>query len=312
MKLTVRQPVIASNGIVLKEVPLESIDVQNYAVLTIDGSTDNSGLAIMREYDGALMYCISAKREDKKETPVHYKIRLKQAVKSILERNKFIKQVYYEEPVVEYISAIKNLYMLRTFVEELIIENEPEFNYIKHYEIPNMRWKREFLAPDKVPVGSENQKRAVRNKIIASLPFASEITQDEMDAIGIGYAVTQYIMKGKNVEELKSKKARRPFKFNCTFIGADNDDLMLLEFSDVYKGPEIVLQNGVNLIEINGRQSFNKAVYEEMGDDDKLLIIKFSTKHHGSTILEHKVGHLAAQYDYLYALVWRVTRKRIN
>ena len=67
MKLTVRQPVIASNGIVLKEVPLESIDVQNYAVLTIDGSTDNSGLAIMREYDGALMYCISAKREDKKE-----------------------------------------------------------------------------------------------------------------------------------------------------------------------------------------------------------------------------------------------------
>lgn len=310
MRLTVRQPVMNNGNIVLKEIPLENINVQNYAVLTIDGSTDNSGLAIMRESDGALMYCISAKREDKKETPVHYKIRLKQAVKSILEQNRFIKQIYYEEPVIEYISAIKNLYMLRAFIEELIIENEPEFNYIKHYEIPNMRWKKELLAPDKVPVGSENQKRAVKNKILASLPFLSEITQDEIDAIGIGYAVTQYIMKGQNVEELKSKKARRPFKFNCVFIGADSDDIMLTEFSDVYNGPEIVLQNGVSLVEINGRQSFNKVIYEEMGDDDKLLIIKLSTKHHGSTILEHKVGHLAAQYDYLYALVWRVTRKK--
>ena len=44
-------------------------------------------------------------------------------------------------------------------------------------------------------------------------------------------------------------------------------------------------------------------------DDDKLLIIKFSAKTHGDLVLKHKVGHLSAQYEYLYALVWRVTRK---
>lgn len=311
MKITIRQPVIGSdNQVTIKEVLPEDIDVQNYAILAIDGSTSNSGLAIMRECDGALMYCISAEREDSKETPVHYKIRLKRAVADILRRNRFIKQVYYEEPVVANITAIPNLFMLRTFIEEMIIENEPEFDYIKHYEVPNMRWKKELLAPDKVPVGSEKQKKAVKDKILQSLPFLSKVTQDELDAIGLGYVVCKYNMDGKNVEDLQSKKNRRPFKFNSIFIGANKDDDMLMEFSDLYNGPESILQNGVCLLEIDGRQSFTKAIYEEMGDDDKLLIIKFSTKHHGNVILEHKIGNLSAQYDYIYAFIWRVTRKK--
>ena len=52
-----------------------------------------------------------------------------------------------------------------------------------------------------------------------------------------------------------------------------------------------------------------KHIYDTMSDEDKLLIIKFNTKYHGDIILKHKVGNLAAQYDNLYALVWRVTRK---
>ena len=44
-------------------------------------------------------------------------------------------------------------------------------------------------------------------------------------------------------------------------------------------------------------------------DDDKILIIKFSSKHHGNIVLEHRIGQLAAQYEYIYAIVWRVTRK---
>ena len=311
MKFTVRRPLVThDNSIKIENCALDDINVQNYAILTIDGSTSNSGLAIMRECDGALMYCMSAKRDSSGETPVQYKVRLKRQITELIRKNKFIKQIYYEEPVVGNITAVANLYMLKPMVEEIIIENEPEFDYIKHYEVPNMRWKKELLAPDKVPMGSENQKKAVRKKILESLPFLEDVTQDEIDAIGIGYAVAQRILKGQSVETLQSKKPRRAFKFHSIFVGADTDDDMLMEFSDLYNGPESILQNGISLIEINGRQSFTKAIYEEMGDEDKLLIIKFSTKHHGNVILEYKIGSLAAQYDYIYAFVWRVARKR--
>jgi len=310
MKFLVRQPQqIQGGGILMRQAQIEDINVQQYAILAIDGSTTNSGLAIMRESDGALMYSISASREDN-ETPVQYKVRLKRQVADILRRNKFIQQAYYEEPVVHNITAIKNLFMLRTFIEEMIVENEPEFNYLKHYEIPNMRWKKVFLAPEKVPQGTDKQKAAVRNKMENMLPFLNIVTQDEIDAIGMGWAACTYIKQGIDTSELESKKKVRPFKYNIIFIGANCDDDMLTEFYDVYKGPERILENGISFTEIDGKTKFEKHIFETMGsEDDKVLIVKFSSKHHGNVILEHKIGNLAAQYDYLYAIVWRVTRK---
>lgn len=311
MKFKVRQPQQIQDGsIVMKEVALEDINAQQYAILSIDGSTSNSGLAILRESDGALMYSMCATRDSKGETPVHYKIRLKRQVADILRRNKYIQSVYYEEPVIANPSAVANLFMLRTFIEEMIIENEPEFNYIKHYEVANTRWKKEFLAPEKIPKGTDNQKKAVRDKLLAMLPFLLTVTQDEIDAICMGYVACKYLIDGKTAEELQSKKKARPFKFNSVFIGADKDDDMLTEFYDIYNGPEKLLENGICFTEINGRQNFEKHIYETMGsEDDKVLIIKFSTKHHGNTILQYRVGNLAAQYEYIYAVVWRVTRK---
>lgn len=312
MKLTIREPRMLQNGgIIMTEVPLEDIKVDNYSILSIDGSTTNSGLAIHREYDGALLYSIKATRDSSGETPVHYKIRLKRAVMDILKRNKYITQVYYEEPVIANITAVANLFMLRTFVEEMIIENEPEFDYIKHYEISNMRWKKEFLAPDKVPQGTDNQKKAVRAKMEGYLPFLNAVSQDEIDAICMGWVATQYMRDDKGGgEALKSKKKAKPFKYNIEFIGADEDDNMLVELWDIYKGPKKLLENGISFTEIDRKTNFDKHVYDTMGaEDDKLLIIKFSSKHHGDLILKHKVGNLSAQYEYLYALVWRVTRK---
>lgn len=310
MKLTIRQPVqMVNGGIIMQEVPLEDIIVPQYAILAIDGSTSNSGLAIMRESDGALMYSMCATRDDSGETPVHYKIRLKRAVMDILRRNKYVQQIYYEEPVIHNITAVANLFMLRTFVEEMIIENEPEFDYIKHYEVPNMRWKKEFLVPDKVPQGSDNQKKAVRAKLEASLPFLNKVTQDEIDAICMGYVACKFLMNNQSGEELQSKKKVRPFKYNVLFIGADKDDDMLTELYDIYTGPQKILENGIGFTEIPGRIDFDKHIYDTMGDEDKLLIIKFASKHHGNVILKHRIGNLAAQYSYIYALVWRVTRK---
>ena len=311
MKFTVRRPQqIQGGGIIMMNCALEDINVQQYAILSIDGSTSNSGLAILRESDGALMYSMCATRDDSGETPVHYKIRLKRQVADILRRNKYIQQVYYEEPVVANITSVANLFMLRTFIEEMIIESEPEFDYIKHYEISNMRWKKLFLAPDKVPTGTENQKKAVRNKVELSLPFLNKVTQDEIDAICMGYVTCVHLINGGEAEELESKKKVRPFKYNVNFIGADKDDDMLTEFYDVYNGPEKLLENGISFTEIKGKTDFEKHIYQTMGhDDDKILIIKFSSKHHGNIVLQHKIGQLAAQYDYIYAIVWRVTRK---
>lgn len=311
MKFTVRRPQqIQGGGIIMMECALEDINVQQYAILSIDGSTSNSGLAILRESDGALMYSMCATRDASGETPVHYKIRLKRQVADILRRNKYIQQVYYEEPVIHNITAVANLFMLRSFIEEMIIENEPEFDYIKHYEISNMKWKSMFLAPDKVPSGTDNQKKAVRAKLEGYLPFLNKVTQDEIDAICMGYVVCTTLKDGGSGEDLKSKKKVRPFKYNSVFIGADTDDNMLTEFYDIYNGPKKLLENGISFTEIDGKTDFNKHIYNTMGpDDDKILIIKFSSKHHGNVVLEHRIGNLAAQYDYIYAIVWRVTRK---
>lgn len=310
MKLVVKQPVQNENNVQLQEIDASTILVNNYAILSIDGSTSNSGLAIMRESDGALMYTMSASREENiKETPVHYKIMLKRAVTEILRNNKFIKEIYYEEPVVHNMSAVKNLFMLRSFIEELVIENEPEFDYLKYYEVPNMRWKKEFLAPDKVPTGTDNQKAAVRKRLLLSLPMMENASQDEIDAIAMGFVACTYINNGKSGEELKSKKKTRPFKFESEFIGADSDDEMLGNLTYIYKGPEKILDNGILIAELDKKTNFNQFVYDTMGDEDRLIIIKFSSKHHGNIILEYKVGNLAEQFNYIYVLAWRKSRK---
>lgn len=314
MEFKVRRPAYNSdNKIELVNGVLEDIVVAQDAVLVIDGSTSNSGLAIMRESDGALLYSISASRDSNRqnETPVRYKIQLKRHVEDILRRNKYISQIYYEEPVIANVSAVSNLFMLRTFIEEMIIENEPEFNYLKHFEINNMRWKHLFLSPEKVPQGTENQKRVVRERLEKYLPFLNTVTQDEIDAIAMGFVVCTSLKgnSGVDVQDLASKKKTRPFKFEVDFIGADNDDDAFTEFIESYPGPKKLMDNRVNFVELGSREDFKKKVYESMGDEDIILLIKFSSNKHGNTILEYKLGRLSVNYEYIYAVVWRTTRK---
>ena len=142
--------------------------VQSHSILSIDGSTSKTGVGILRESDGALCYSLCFEREkDDGETPVQYKVRLKRAIKSIMEKNTLITKIFYEEPFVGHITSVANLMMLRTFVEEMIFENEPQFDYVKHKEINNLRWKKLFLAPTKVPSGTDNQKAAIKEKLLS-------------------------------------------------------------------------------------------------------------------------------------------------
>lgn len=314
MIFRVKQPVQLQDGsIALQQITPDKINITEYSLMAIDGSTTNSGIAILRQHDGAILYLISATREkegNNAESPVRYKVRLKQQVKNILGLNHLIDTVYYEEPVVNNITAVANLFMLRTFIEEMVIENEPEFDYLKHYEINNLRWKRVFLAPDKVPAGTDLQKEAVRNKLVKALPFLETVSQDECDALGMGFAADMYLKDDKSSDEIASKKKPHAFGYNMNFIGADSDESMLDEFCDTYTGPEKLIQNGISFLTIDGRANFDKFVYEAMGDDDKILVIKFESRYHGDLILQNRIGSLATTYDYIYVIVWRKSRKQ--
>lgn len=304
MKVVVGTP----TGLQLKKIDLNKISIGYSSIMSIDGSTSTTGISILRREDGAVQYTGAFTREDG-ETPVHYKVKLKEAVRDILIKNKLLEAVIYEEPFIGYASSVKNLMMLRTFVEEILVENEEQLAYVTHKEVPNKKWKRLFLSPDKVPTGTEQEKSAVRNKLLKSLPFMESVTQDEIDSMAMGFVATVLMNKGE-ADELEAKKKAKPFKYNVEFIGADVDEVFLEEFMSLYKGPKSILENGIYLKEIKTREDFNKSLYEAMGGEDKVIILKFSSNSHGNLILEHRLGLIASEYDYIYAICYRATRKR--
>ena len=284
-------------------IDINSIKVNVGAYMAIDASTTNTGVAILSEEDGALMYTMSLEREKNIETPVKYKVRMKDVFRKILLENKSIKQIYYEEPMIHNIAAVKNLYMLRTFIEEIIVEEEPALSHIKFHEINNRRWKKILLAPDKVPTGTELEKAAVKNKLVSTVPCLNGVTQDELDAIGLGFAV--FMGRGLEMESVSVHK----FKYNIDFLALDDDIEVFETFMDNYRGPISVAENGISLVTVDKRADFDKAVFKAMGEEDKVLILKFPNGSHNDLILKHRVGELIGMSDYIYAIVWRATRK---
>lgn len=309
MKVKIRQPAIdVHNDIYLQTIDNEKSIVVNFeALLSIDGSTTNTGVGILRKSDGALAYSCSFEREEG-ETPVQYKVRLKRAIDTILSKNPAINLVVYEEPFVGYATAAKNLFMLRTFVEELVVENEPKYDYLKHFEYNNLAWKKGFLAPEKVPSGTEAQKKAVRHKLETYMPYLKEVTQDEIDAISMGMVIAK-VVKTDGEQALTAKKKAHPFKYNIQFLGAEDDDIVIDEVVEYFEGPKYLFENGILWTEISGTANFDKHVYNSMGEDDKVVIVKFDSNHHGDLILKHKIGNLACEYPNIYAVVWRKSRK---
>ena len=293
-------------------ISISDINVKKKAIMSLDGSTSTTGCVILEEDTGNIIAMIEFTREKSKdESKVRYKIQLKRALYDILTRNRYIERIYYEEPFIHYVDAASALLMLRTSVEELVIENEPELDYTSYDEINNKLWKRLWLHPDKCPNNSELEKAAVKKKMVEAIPLMENVVQDIIDAAAMGFVVVTKLKDGKE-HELKSKKKHRDFAYNIRFIGAEcEDDMMqeLLDNLDEFKVPKKVLNNGIKIRKIDGYGKFDNKVYELMDGEDLLLILGFSNKHHGNMILKHRVGHLTAQYDTIYALVWRKSRK---
>lgn len=283
-------------------------------VVAIDGSTTCTGVSIIEANTGGLICSMALIREEKgktKETKVQFKVKLKRVLTELFKNNKSINKVFYEEPFIEFVNSAEALLMLRTSVEEIIAENEPELDYIKYMEVNNKKWKKLLLHPEKCPVGTELEKQAVKNKILKEMPYMSECTQDELDAYGIGFVATTRI---SSEDELKSKKKVHAFGYNIDFIGADDEDEFLTLLTDKLdsgelKIPNKVLEQGIRIKEIGGRGKFDDYIFNIMDEDDVMLGLKFKSKHHGNIILKYRIGHLSVEYDYIYAVVWRKSRK---
>ena len=310
MKVIARQPAYDESGnIILKTIDRHKIQVNEPALLSIDGSTTNTGISILRVSDKALFYSLAVTREkNTDETPVKYKVRLKRLILDILLTNPAIQWIFYEEPFIGYAEAAANLLMLRTSIEELIVENEPTLDYIKHYELHNKTWKKRWLAPDKCPTGTEAEKLAIKNKLLKYMPYMSVVTQDEMDAYSMGFVASQVLAESE--EETLKKKKTKPFKYNIEFVGAYDDVGFGEVLMDVYNGPRSILDEGITLVDLDTRAKFEKSIYEFMGDNDKLLVLKFSSDTHSDVVLQHRIGNLSASFPYIYAIVWRMTRKK--
>ena len=303
-----------NNGVaVVEHVLIDSVRTSTRCALAIDGSTTNTGMAIVDLGNASLNFSMSFERDKVRETPVMYKLELKGYIKELLEKNPTITDVVYEEPFCGHETAAANLFMLRTVVEELIVENKPRFDYIKYIEVNNMKWKKKFFAPEKVPSGTDKQKKAIKNKIVSAIPALSELTQDECDAYGLGLV---YASAGESIndaytkEELKTQKKAKPFTYEIRFIGSNDDDDAFDQVMNVFDGPTSVAENGISLEEINGRGNFDKHIYDIMGNDDKVIVVKFKSTSHTNVVLQYRIGVMASSYDYIYAVVWRKNRKR--
>lgn len=312
MKSIVRKPVMnMETGFVeLKDASVDDIKLNEECILSIDGSTTCSGVSILNK-QGLIMYSLAFKRTKDGETPVQYKVRFKREIEKILLNNKCIKEVFYEEPFWGYAESAKVLMMLRTSVEELIEENSPNLSYIHLTEVSNKRWKKHFLAPDPCPSSSEKEKEAVRVKLVQMLPVLEGVTQDEMDAAAMGFVALWHLDAHKE-RTLESRKKAKSFAYNVKFIGADTEEDMLNELGFMlkeWKIPEKLL-DGIELYEIPGKGNFDDYVYNGIGEDDQLVVLSFSSKHHGNIILKHRIGSLASQYERIYAVCWRKTRKK--
>ena len=283
-------------------------DRKQEVIMSIDGSTTCSGVELLHLNSQAL-YSMAFVRE-KGETAVQYKVRWKRELLKIFKSNPNIYNVYYEEPFLGYVESAKILMSLRTSVEELIEEESPALNHLKVIEVPNKWWKKRYLAPETVPNDSELEKAAVKKKTLELCPFMAEATQDEMDALGIGLAILQS-SDAFSSNDISLRKKVRKFKYDCTFIGANTDEEMLdmLEYVALNaKAPGILLSEP-EFYTLPGTGNFDEYVNRAIGDEDKLVVLKYRSDKYGNIALEYMLGNLTRDNKYIYAICWRKNRK---
>lgn len=287
-------------------VELENVVVGASSVLAIDASTNNTGISIVDMATAIPIYSLTAERTDK-ETPVQYKVLLKDVIRFLLNKNKHITRTAHEQVFIgPNVNSGMVLTLLKSSVEEIIAEAKGELDYIAHTEIPNKAWKKRFFAPDKCANNSEAEKQMAKSKLTAVYPVYKELTQDEIDAACIGIIFAQCEKFGIS---LKAKGPVHPFKYEIEFLGGDTLDEALMGLKSIGI-PPVVQENGIEIIKITRNCRLDKKIYETMGSNDILIIAEISGKTAGNLILEHELYDLTLLHEKIYAFVWRKNRKK--
>ena len=308
MEINFKRAVTVNRVLNFVKCDIDNLLIDKSTYLAIDGSTSNTGIALV-DYKLNLVGSGAFSRNKKEESPVRYKINFKKMLTQFLLNNKNIVGVFYEEPCIDNISAVKNLFMLRTVVEEIIIENEPRLDYIKYSEVNNTRWKKSFLGEEeKLKQTGEEQKLQVRRKLINISPVFSELTMDETDALGMCIAGINAIRNG---EDLGKTKKVKEFTFEIGFTGGEEseDDLQWI-IDDCYDGPKKLLDKQINFAELTGKEkNFNLEICRAIGEEDNIAIIKYTSKAFGNVAIRYRIGGIVSENDYIYAVAWRRSRK---
>lgn len=295
---------------------VKPVKLDSSSLISIDGSTSNSGLHVFNaerssEYYGASNMSFSFERSHN-ETPVEYKVRLKRMLCKLFYDNIRENITVYEEPFLGYTSAVENLMMLRTIIDEIVVENDLQDKvYVIH--TPNKSWKKVYLAPNHVPVGTDLEKKAIKEKTLEINKFTNGFSEDEFDAFGLGYAaLIKY--KESSLMELAKKVKQPPFKYLAFFDGYNIGDNLVDLVNDMINDNKIsisdsVIDNGCCMYTMNRYEKFEQTLYNRMGGDDQLVILLMKPKEHGNIILKYKLSHLTNE-DYICALCFRKNRKR--
>lgn len=286
---------------------VDNIHVDRKSILGIDASTTNTGISIVG-IDGSVLYMLAFHRDDK-ESPVEYKLAYKNFMRELLKKELLIEKIWYEEHFIGYADAAKVLYMLRSTIEEILLEEKMGIIY---REMSNKKWKKylfQMCGYGKCPVGTELEKKAIKECLVAQMPCLEDVTQDELDSLG----VTMVGLVFGETGELESKKKPSKFKYEAKFFGGDEEDDsdFFMQYGD---GTGIVPKKlvGENCIfhVLNGKEKFDNTVYRQLCDEDVPLILRFNSGKYGDVVLENRIGDLVDECKYIYAVVWRKTRKR--
>lgn len=313
-----------NNGAELEEIELSAVcQIDGISYISVDGSTSNTGITLLSERSVPLV-TISVSSDglevpDGIEFAVYYKIFLKSVLKELLIKSPCVNAAFYEEPIVQYVNNVKSLFGLRTVVPEILVEEQITLlanrRKIIYREIPNEWWKKRFLAPEKVPPGTTLQKEAIRRRANQLFPWTLDprITQDECDSLGMGVVCGGMVFTGQE-EELGAKKKVKPFKFEVRFIGAESnleavEELVTTKDTWKPKIPSRFEGQTYTITTLSGNGTFEKKVYEIMQDRDELLILKFKSTQYLPALMKYGVSSLTSEYNYVYAVCWRSSRK---
>lgn len=293
-----------------KLIPVENMDEIRLSdstyVLGIDASTTTTGLCIMNLATKTPEYSVALHKEED-EKNIRYKVRFKKLIEEFLELNSNVKYTIYEEPHIQYVQSAKVLLPLSTSIEEIVIENEPTFDYLDYKMYGNKVWKKQLLG-DKLPVGTDKEKAAVALEVENMFSCYKDklMTQDEKDAFGLAYIRCREILGEIEFEKLAKQK---PFKYEVEFIGADSLDEALEGIANI-KYPKAIIENGATVCTLQRGEVFDQKVYDNMAGEDKLLIVEFMPSRAGNIVLRHKLSHIN-HFNFIYAVIWRKSRKKV-